>query len=490
MTNHLNVSKINWFNIKLEWSIVILLVIQSIINGGLTYGLQVGAVSGIIMVLNTLIYISPMNDTVKSFIIGTSGAIVGFIMLYFTQGEPKIFLVFYISLMTVGIYFRKEFISIYCLVFNISISLFYIIAPTYVIKSGSLNEFISYLSLYNIAVFILYFNAKWGNQYLESAKQKEQEAKQLIIKLEDTLEAITSGTTVLNVNIRESAEHIENISEISESITLAAQEIAQGVSEEAASISNMNTAILEVGSIIEEITNLSLRMASETKNTSMITEMNMVDFKALTSQMKRIYQIISNVSKDMEQLEINIEDVSIVLKSLVDISSQTHLLALNANIEAARAGEVGKGFAVVAQEVKKLSELSNKNVVEATEIINSITETKNKSLKGISEGEQAISQGNSLFEKMGSGFIEMMNSFKQIGTLIENENHSVSDLTHRFSEIQTDISGVASISEEHAASLEEIQATIDEQNIRIIHTNTSIKAMKETSERLAKEVTA
>ena len=176
------------------------------------------------------------------------------------------------------------------------------------------------------------------------------------------------------------------------------------------------------------------------------------------------------LNSDFKQLITDTENLKGITDVIKDISEQTNLLALNAAIEAARAGEHGRGFAVVAEEVRALSERTNKAIseIESSLLIliqsmSGATDTieANSSIVGelVIEGEQIKEE----VQVVNNSITDSVN----IGT--ESQN-SMLDMQKTIIEIIEEVQFMSALAFENGVFINEI----DEMSSEIANTDIEI----------------
>lgn len=75
----------------------------------------------------------------------------------------------------------------------------------------------------------------------------------------------------------------------------------------------------------------------------------------------------------LEKVQL-VDKINTLSEAILQIATQTNLLAFNAAIESSRAGEAGRGFAVVADQIRRLAEDSKTTVSEIQKTVAEVYE--------------------------------------------------------------------------------------------------------------------
>jgi methyl-accepting chemotaxis protein len=262
----------------------------------------------------------------------------------------------------------------------------------------------------------------------------DESAKQLMLEQQQTLLRIAEETAhvadVVNGASEELNEQIDHASH-------GAQSQARHVSETATSMTEMNTAVLEVA-----------RNASNAATTSDQARIKAKEGGEVVAQVvtsiTEVERQAGELKADMTVLGKKAEEIGRVLEVISDIADQTNLLALNAAIEAARAGDAGRGFAVVADEVRKLAEKTMITTKEVAQAIYGVQEVAKNNVGHVNVAVEKIAQATALADRSGKALDEIVamvnatsDQVRSIAIAAEQQSASSDEISRSISHIDT-----------------------------------------------------
>jgi len=199
----------------------------------------------------------------------------------------------------------------------------------------------------------------------------------------------------------------------------------------------------EISLMLNQVAKSSEQAAEVASVSTQYSEECMKVVSDFTADIDSLALEVNSASEQIRELRTHSTDIESVLSVIKGISEQTNLLALNAAIEAARAGEQGRGFAVVADEVRTLSQLTQKEANKIEAKVDKLCSGVNKAVDVMVSSVEKSEHSVKLAKKTGEMLAEITKSsksslktYRTIAESTELQNQKTTEILQRMANIK------------------------------------------------------
>ena len=180
------------------------------------------------------------------------------------------------------------------------------------------------------------------------------------------------------------------------------------------------------------------------------------------------------------------------INSFVDvirsISSQTHLLSLNASIEAARAGTAGRGFSVVAEEIRNLATESAKSATEIKKLVDGINVQTASSTDSVDQARSIADEQRELVNRSIEIIDRMKASMESLNSELLNIDSATAAADARRSEAVNAVGDISEIINASAANVDTVMKTLSRLKTNVKYLDNTAAKLGENMDELKSEV--
>ena len=245
-------------------------------------------------------------------------------------------------------------------------------------------------------------------------------------------------------------ELVGDIRQVGSSVAESAQELSSASEELARTTNQQSAAVAETSATMEELARSAGAIAETVERVA-------TQVGEARDNLRRAQEDLGTSGERTLALSQRVQEISVILSLINDISDQTNLLALNATIEAARAGEAGQGFGVVADEVRRLAERSKGSAAEIATIVKAADSENSATVLAMEAGSKQVDHTLSLIGGVSEGGDQVRLTTQQQRIATEQ----VVEGMEQLNEGSRQLSATAQQLAESAASMAELARDLD-----------------------------
>jgi methyl-accepting chemotaxis protein len=260
-----------------------------------------------------------------------------------------------------------------------------------------------------------------------------------------------------NATVAQLTEIITQIKTATDTINVAAGEIAAGNLDLSQRTEEQAASLEETASSMEELTSTVKQNAENAR------QANQLALGASDVAIKG-GQVVGQVVTTMSAINDSSKKIVDIISVIDGIAFQTNILALNAAVEAARAGEQGRGFAVVAAEVRSLAQRSASAAKEIKTLIG--------------DSVEKVGNGTKLVEQAGKTMEEIVTSVKRVTDIMAEISAASQEQSSGIDQINKAITQMDQVTQQNAALVEEASAAARSMEDQANNLSTSVATFR------------
>lgn len=260
----------------------------------------------------------------------------------------------------------------------------------------------------------------------------------LVEQVQNSLREVRDSAIVIDDSSKQAADIASQVASSSQLQNETAQSMASAIEQMLGNIAHTHDGASEA------------LVRSTLANTAAIAGAEVVGRSA--QEMQHIAQEIEETGNTVTALEVDSSNISSIVQVIQAIADQTNLLALNAAIEAARAGEQGRGFAVVADEVRSLAQRTSMSAGEIADKVVAMQRSTEKTVASMQSVMSSAEGGRRLSEEAARHIDDIRDCTTLAAQYIEQVSATIAEQNTAASHISQRVEAVARMSEENCSA--------------------------------------